>query len=249
MVAAGNKYLYGIIKEPTPRRFDVAGVGGEMPYTVTSGSLAVVVSDSAAELDPTRRNTRAHAKVQEHVMGEYTLLPMGFGVVAHGEDEVLRLLERNREALLREIRRLDGLIEVAVRVYWNSEIDMNVLDGKHRDLSKMRTKIEKASSTAEARNLVVEAGMLVERLLEDWKEKSVGKIYAALEKVATEGAMGQTSGMKNLMNASFLLNCFSEEKFKSELYRLDGEFEGKLDFKYVAPLPPYTFLGIELELG
>jgi len=39
-----------------------------------------------------------------------------------------------------------------------------------------------------------------------------------------------------------------EDKFKEEIYKLNSEYQDKLDFKYAGPLPPYNFVNIKLEL-
>lgn len=248
-MTSSGKYLYGIIKEPSPKRFDISGIEDNAVYTVNWKNLAVVVSDSSnGEVDPTRKNVRAHAMVQEKLLSEYTLLPMGFGMVASSDEEALRLLEENYDALLREIEYLRGKIEVALKVYWNQEAVRKELEEKSKDLSKLKAKIESSTSVVEAQSLLVEAGMLVEGLIEKWKDKCVDKIYDSLKRLAVGSKLSDPMGIKNILNASFLLERPREEAFKQEVYRLDSEFEGRLDFKYIAPLPPYNFVGITLEL-
>ncbi len=249
-MTSSGKYLYGIIKEPSPKRFfDISGVEENAVYTINWKNLAVVVSDSSGgEVDPTRKNVRAHAMVQERLLSEYTLLPMGFGMVASSEEEALQLLEENYDALLWEIEYLRGKIEVALKVYWNQEAVRKELEEKSKELSRLKTKIERSTSVVEAQSLLVEAGMLVEGLIEGWKAKCVDKIYASLKRLAVGSKLSDPIGIKNILNTSFLLERPREEAFKQEVYRLDSEFEGRLDFKYIAPLPPYNFVGITLEL-
>lgn len=249
-MASNGKYLYGIIREPNLKKFDILGVEGSEVYTINWKEVAVVVSDSSGdEVDPTRKNVRAHTMVQERLLSEYTLLPMGFGVVTSSEEEALRLLETNYDALLREIEYLHGKIEVALKVYWNQEAVKKELEGKSKELSRLKTKIEGSASVVETQSLLVEAGMLVESLVEEWKTKCADKIYASLKRLAVGSKLSDSMGIKNILNASFLVEQSREEAFKAEVYRLDSEFEGRLDFKYIAPLPPYNFVGITLELA
>lgn len=88
--------------------------------------------------------------------------------------------------------------------------------------------------------------MLVEKLIEEWKGKCVDKVYSSLKKIAVSSKLDDPVGLKNILNASFLLEKTKQDEFMNELYRLDAEFEGKLDFKCVCPLPPYNFVGISL---
>lgn len=248
-MTSSGKYLYGIIREPNLKKFDILGVEGSEVYTVNWGELAAIVSDPPDdEVDPTRKNVRAHTMVQERLLREYTLLPMGFGVIASSEEETLRLLEKNHDALLREIEYLHSKIEVELKVYWNQEAVRRELEEKSKELSKLKTKIERSASVVEAQSLLVEAGMLVESLVEEWKAKCADKIYASLKRLAVGSKLSDSIGIKNILNASFLVERSCEEAFKAEVYRLDSEFGGRLDFKYIAPLPPYNFVGITLEL-
>ena len=84
-----GEYIYGIVEEPQHRKFSFPGVGNADVYTINHEQMAAVVSDTEfSEIDPTRKNVQAHTIVQEALLEEYCLLPMGFGMVATGEDEV-----------------------------------------------------------------------------------------------------------------------------------------------------------------
>ncbi|PIU55198.1 MAG: hypothetical protein COS88_05310, partial [Chloroflexi bacterium CG07_land_8_20_14_0_80_51_10] len=101
-----RKYIYGIIEEPEPRRFNFSGVGDAEVYAINHQKLAAVVSDTGfEEIDPTRKNVRAHTVVQDELLKSYTLLPMGFGMIAGSKDDVLKLLEKNYHGLTRELTR------------------------------------------------------------------------------------------------------------------------------------------------
>jgi hypothetical protein len=246
-VQSDNEYIYGIIEEPQPRKFEFRGLEDAQVYTINYQHLAAVVSTIRfGEIDPTRKNVLAHTLVQDELLKKYTLLPMGFGIVTASEDNVLRLLEKNYEALVRELSRLAGKIEAELKIFW----DEKALTGEHQELlSKLKAKIKSASSAAEAQRLAIEAGMAVERIIREWKNTYADQVYSSLKEVATDARLNAPGGVKNLLNASFLIERVKESEFVEQVRRLDAQYKGKMNFKYVGPLSPYSFVGITLEPG
>ena len=243
-----GKYIYGIMEEPQPRRFSFSGVGDAEVYTVNHQELAAIVSDTEfKEIDPTRKNIHAHTVVQDGLLRDYTLLPMGFGMIANSEDSVRKLLEKNYQGLVTELKRLAGKIEAELKVFWDQEAMTKELQGESQELTRLQAKIKAASSPIEAQSLLLEAGMQVERIALGWKDKYAQRVYDILKKLSFDARLNDPLGVKNILNASFLIDKCSESVFKQEVYRLDSEYQGKVNFKYVGPLPPYNFVNLNLE--
>ena len=243
-----GEYIYGIVEEPQFRRFSVLGVGETDVYTINQERIAAVVSDTEfPEIDPTRKNVQAHTVVQEALLKEYNLLPMGFGMVATDEGEVRRLLENNYDGLLDELHRLAGKIEVELKVFWEQEAVVKELQGENAELTRLKAKINSASSPVEVQNLLSTAGKLVESIVQDWKTRYAELVYAILQELSFEAKVNNPVGIKNLLNASFLIDKSHESEFKEQVYKLDAKFQGKMNFKYIGPLPPYNFVNLKLE--
>ncbi len=243
-----DKYIYGIVEEPQLRRFSFPGVGEAEVYTINHQRIAAIVSDiEFSEIDPTRKNVHAHTVVQDELLKEYTLLPMGFGMVAASEDDVRGLLEKNYQGLINELNRLTGMIEVELKVFWDQEAIIKEIQSESQELSRLKAKVNAASSPIEVRNLLVEAGKLVESIVQDWKTRYAELVYANLQELSYEAKMNNPLGLKNLLNASFLIDKSRESEFKEQVYTLDSKFQGKVNFKYVGPMPPYNFVDLRLE--
>ena len=243
-----GKYIYGIAEEPKVRRFSFPGVEDAEVYTINHDGIAVIVSDTQLqEIDPIRKNVHTHTVVQDELLKEYTLLPMGFGMIAASEDEVRRLLEKNYKGLVDELNRLAGKVEVEVKVFWDREAIIKELQGENQELTKLKSKIRAALSCNEAQRLLIEAGKLVERIVTDWKARYAEQVCAILGQLALDTQLNKLIGIHNILNASFLINRSREVEFQQEIYRLDSEFRGKVNFKYVGPLPPYNFINLKLE--
>jgi hypothetical protein len=243
-----RKYIYGIIEEAKPMRFSFLGVGDVEVYTINHRELAAVVSDTMLEeIDPTRKDVRAHTVVQDEVLKNCSLLPMGFGMIADSKDDVLKLLEKNYQGLTRELVRLAGKVEVELKVYWDQEAMIKELQGQSEELTRLKAKINGASSPIEAQRLLVEAGKLVERIVLDWKARYADRVYTVLKGLSIDARLNNPLGVKNILNASFLIERARESDFKKEVFKLDSQYQSKVNFKYVGPLAPYNFVNVKLE--
>jgi len=243
-----RKYIYGIIQEPDPKRFSFLGVEDAAVYTINHRELAAVVSDTGLEeIDPTRKNARAHTVVQDELLKNYTFLPMGFGMIAGSKDDVLKLLEKNYQGLTRELMRLAGKVEVELKVFWDQEAMIKELQGGSEEFTRLKAKINDAPSPIEAQRLLVEAGKMVERIALDWKARYAERVYAALQGLSIEARLNNPLGVKNILNASFLVERARESDFRNDVYKLDSQYQGKVNFKYVGPLAPYNFVNVKLE--
>ena len=242
------QYIYGIVQEPQPRKFSCSGVGEAKVYTINYVDLAAVVSDiELDEIDPTRKNVLAHTIVQDELLKHYTVIPTGFGMIATSQDHVLKLLEKNQQSLSSELTRLSGKVEVELKVFWDQEAMLKKLQGENYEFAKLKAKMSSSSSPMEARNLMMEAGRLVERIALDWKARYAERVYAVLKGLAIEAKLNNPLGVKNILNASFLLNRTKEGDFRQEVYKLDSQYQGNVNFKYVGPLAPYNFVSLKLE--
>ncbi len=242
-----RKYIYGIIQEPEPRRFRFLGVGDAAVYTINHRELAAVVSDTALqEIDPTRKEVRAHTVVQDELLKNRIVLPMGFGMIANSREDVLKLLEKNYQELSGELVRLASKVEVELKVFWDQEAMIKELQSGSEELTRLKAKINSAPSPVEAQKLLVEAGKLVERISLDWKATYADRVYNVLKGLSIDARQNNPLGVKNILNASFLVERARESEFQKEVYKLDSRYQGKVNFKYVGPLAPYNFITVKL---
>jgi len=243
-----RKYIYGIIEESQPIQFGFTGVEDAAVYTINHENIAAIVSDTDfSEIDPTRKNVLAHTTVQDEILKKYDLLPMGFGMVAENSDEVEKLLQSNYDAFVSELKRFSNRFEVELKVFWDQEAMMKELQGGNDEITKLKAKINAASSPIIRQSLLIEAGKKVEQIAQEWKAKYAQRVYNALKDLAIDSRLNDPMGVKNILNASFLIDRSKEDDFRNEVYRLDSKYQGKVNFKYVGPLPPYSFVNLKLE--
>lgn len=242
----GKKYLYGIVNESDFKIFDAIGMNGSKVYSINLDEISAVVSDFGNdEIYPTRKNMATHATVQEFLMEQYTLLPAGFGVLAP-EEEISNLLKNNKKSIINEINRFSDVIEVAIKVYWDYSSEIKDIEANNKEISKIKSKIKKMS-LSERQNIKIEAGKLVESLIIDKRNVYSEEIYSYFKDIAIDSRKETESGVDNILNASFLVQKTKKDDFIKSIYKLDEKYSSKFNFKCVAPLPPYTFLNVEMN--
>ena len=242
-----GKYIYGIIEEDKQREFDFPGFEEAKVYTINYQALAAVVSDvDAEEIYPTRRNVSAHTRVQEGLMKEYALLPMSFGVVSRDADKVKKLLGKNYAAFKSQLRRVKGKVEWGVKVFWEKEAMVKELEGENSELTKLKARIS-AAPPEQAQDMLIQAGKLVERMTQQWKVKYTKQIYNSLKELSVDARLNDPIDIKNILNASFLVDKSNERKFDSRVYELDSRYGDKVKLKFVGPFPPYSFVNLKIE--
>ncbi len=251
MRMTGNcTYLYGIINESKSKTFVFNGAEGSEIYTINHDRAAAVVSNTGLrDVDPARKHILAHAMVQDRLFSRYTLLPMGFGLIASSEAEVLSLLRHNYASILGELERLEGKVEIAIKVFWEQQAVAHALQEESRELSAIRAGLATSGCQIRAQQLLVQAGRMVESTVRDWESRYAWKIYTRLRQLALEWRLGERSGLRNLLNASFLVERGREPELRKEMYAMDTECGGRVSTKYIGPLPPYSFVSIRLSKG
>jgi len=243
-MAIMRKYLYGITEEPQFKTFEFYGLEDAAVYTINFGDLAAIVSDiELIEIDPTRKNVLAHTMVQDGILKSHTFIPMGFGIVANDESNVRSMLEKNYAGLVSELKRLSGKIEAELKIFWD---DKALMSENQELITKIQAKVKIATSATETQRLLTEAGMLVEKIVLSWKAKYADQIYSSLKNLAIDSRLNNCSGIKMLLNASFLIDRTNESAFVEQVRSLDAKYKGNVNFKYIGPLSPYNFISVKL---
>lgn len=245
-----GKYVYCIIRCDEPRSFGQIGIGGrgDEVLTVHYGDLAAVVSTTPLVVyDPTRENVLAHEQVNEKVMLDFTVLPMAFGAMFRTEKDIVELLKGTADALKDVFLKMEGKVEVGLKVIWDRDKVISDLEETDEDIRNLKQQIVErpTESTYFAR---MQLGRLVDDSLTKRSEEYVRSIYAGLKDVAVASRANKLIGDKMIMNAAFLVERDRETEFDRKIKEIAAAYDGKLLFKYSGPWPPYNFVHIRLKL-
>ena len=93
-------------------------------------------------------------------------------------------------------------------------------------------------------------GATSERLklaLESKKAKEREALFQPLRRLSSDSCLNTTYGDDMLMNAAFLVDMVWEKEFDREVDELVVQHGDRIEFKYIGPAPPYSFVNLLVE--
>jgi Gas vesicle synthesis protein GvpL/GvpF len=244
-------YVYSIIESHEPRSFGKIGIGGrgDEVFTVHYRDLAALVSRTPLVVyDPNRENALAHEHVNEVAIEQgFTPVPMSFGTLFKTEKDIVEFLEDTYDALRDVLQKMKDKLEFGLKVNWNRDEVLAEVERDNEDIRRLKEEIVKnqQSSTYFAR---MQLGRMVEQALADTSDAYVREIYEYLRDAAIASRSNKPIGERMIMNAAFLVERDKAATFDRKVQNIAQKFEGKLNFRYTGPWPPYNFVTIRLQL-
>ncbi len=246
--AAPLKYIYGIVRAAggPPVRSD--GVAGGPVTAVADGEVAALTSEVPDdELRAGREELSTHARVLEQALEGGVVLPMRFGVVMESEESVRRdLLERHREELLAQLDELDGKVELNVKAIYEEDALMREVVESDTSIARLRESLQGKSEEATYYERI-RLGEMVSEAVEMKRAQDAELVLARLSGMADAVETGAPVHERMAVNASFLVERARMEAFDEALEQLGGEQAGRIRFKFAGPLPPHSFVQLEIE--
>ena len=139
-------YLYGIFPPPGPKQIETQGLDKQPIFSHTVEGFTFLYSEAQqSRYLASRRNLITHTKVLEEAMekGFRTLLPLQFGlVVSDWESVVQDLLQHQEQTLQLLLERLQGKREVSLKIYWETDVELNALLAENPSLKAQRDSLE-----------------------------------------------------------------------------------------------------------
>jgi len=237
-----GRYLYGIIETERRKSFGNVGLGNSEVYTIQYEDIGAVVSDIPVDYKVEIEETMTHEKTLRKVMETHTVIPMGFGVIAGNESEIINILKRGRMKFKNTLEKIDNKLQINVKISWDNAILMDIL----KENEEIQVLSAKAKETAN-QSLKIELGKKVKSALDERKNEYMKDIHSILGDLSIGSKQNKMTNQDTLMNASFLVDKEKEHKFYDKLQELEKKYEKKLKYLCIGPLPPYNFTEIEIK--
>jgi len=249
-VAQGELYLYGItLAEPGDPGL-APGVAGTAVEQIVAGPLAAVVGRltfGARKIRPQRANLAAHHQVIRQLAERQPVLPVAFGTLAESEDHLRDILHRNRAALERHLRRLQGTAEMALKVFWETANIFELFVATHQELEQMRNRLFRPGRvpTVDER---LEVGKLFESLVQESRQRHTKRVTDALATHCVEIRALDCREERLIMKLACLIRKDRQRQWEQGVEQAAQGFDNHYCFEYSGPWAPYNFAEIDLEL-
>lgn len=250
-------YLYGIIPACKSRNFGPIGMDGGKVRVVTDGVIAMVTSPAArmnfSLLSPqeTLQYLAKHQRVLERVMTDSAVIPLKFGTFADDDRQILGILHSGQQAFALALEKYAGKFEWDLVACWAdlravlSEIAAEpAVASMKAEVSAHGAASRAAGPTTEQR---VRLGELVRKLLTRRRDRVAAEVVAALRAQWPEIVVNPTKDDAMILHAAVLIGRDEESLFDRLIDRFNRDYQDRLDFRCVGPLPPYSFATAEVR--
>ena len=247
-------YIYGVLNSDKELFFGPHGVTAcEEVYTVSYRDISAVVSDSEmVDYTHMRKDRLAmllvrHQKAIEKIMGlGHTIIPMRLGTFAKDIEEVRCVLACGHSIIKDIFTKISNMIEIDITATLD---DFNAAlkeAGEDEEIKEFKERLL-ASPGGVTVDDQMKIGLMVKDALDRIREGYSKKIQAALKSVSHDFKAHELMDDKMAANIAFLINKTKHKDFEMKVEGLNIEFNEKLNFRCVGPLPPYSFYTLEIK--
>jgi hypothetical protein len=236
------QYIYGIV-EASARAPRGRGIGRAPLRLLAGEDAAALVSEIRDEhVRLGRDEVLLHARVLERALERGPVLPMRFGVVMSGPEEVrTRLLDEHGPELREQLAELAGKVEMRIRAVYEEESLLRDVVREDADIASLRQAIHGRSDEATYYGRI-RLGELVAAAVERRREHDAETIVGALRPVALAAEIGDFAHERVVVQASFLVERRRLAEFDEILEDVASGYGGRIRFKCMGPLPPHSFV-------
>lgn len=249
-----GKYIYGIIASEGQQPYGPYGITScKEVHIIPYKGIAAVVRD-AQIVDYTRMFKDAlamllveHQKTIERIMNlEYTVIPMCLGTFAKDEAEVREILSKGYVLINEIIQKTIYKIEIDVAATWNNFNAMVKEASEEREIKEFKENL-----LTDPKGITVDGqlkiGFMLKKALEKKRDEYALKIQEALKRVSFDFKTHELMDDKMVINAAFLIDKNKRGDFDKKIEGLNVEFNEKLNFRCVGPLPLYSFYTLQIK--
>lgn len=237
------EYVYGIVARGVPAP-SVRGIA-DAPLRLIPGTTASALVSELPEREVRlgRDEMLAHARVLEQALQQGgTVLPMRFGVLLDGPDEVReRLLEEHAEELTLQLEQLEGHVEMNVRCVYEEDALIREVVAEDARIAELRERVRRHPEEA-TYHWRIQLGELVARAVERKRDADAEGIAEELAAVCVAWEPGTPAHERVVLHGSFLVTRERLQEFDAVLDRLAEGQAGRIRFKCTGPLPPHSFV-------
>ncbi|QLE49085.1 GvpL/GvpF family gas vesicle protein [Nostoc sp. C057] len=240
-------YIYGILTLPAPQNLNLEGLDRQPVQIKILDDFAVIYSEAQQERYlASRRNLLSHEKVLEEIMqgGDRYLLPVQFGLLVSSWETVSQQLIRpHQEELTQMLAKLSGCREVSVKVFWDTDAEIQGLLAEHPNLKTERDKLVGQPLSMER---VIQIGQTIEQGMSDRKQGIIDVFKSTLNSIAIEVVENAPQMDTMIYNSAYLIPWEAESQFSEHVEALDHQFENRLRIRYNNFTAPYNFARLRL---
>lgn len=250
MIETG-KHIYGIISSNT--NLFLGGPEISNVYTIPYKDISALVSDSKINdysfmsKEIIAEMLLKQQKIIEKIMSlQCSVIPVKLGTFASTRHEIMNILIKDYALIKNTFNKIFNKIEIEIIALWSDFNSVIKEVGEQKEIKEFKLELlNKPDGITVNDNIRV--GALIKSFLDKKREKYSVEIHKSLNNVSEDSKIHDTVNDSIVANLSFLIDKTGQIEFDSALEYLNNKFSGKLKFKYIGPLAPYSFYMLDLK--
>ncbi len=239
-------YVYGITAVPVELPA-ATGVGDVPVRAVIDGPVAAVVSDAGdGPLRATAAGLKAHSRVLDQLAADTTVLPLRFGTALPDDDAVVEdLLRPHRDRFTGLLSRLDGHVQLTVKVFLDEEAVLRDVVRRDRGVATLWRRVKDVPAEAAYYDRIA-LGQEIARAVQERSAASARPLLEQLVPLSADSRTNEPAQELMVVDADFLVARDRLGEFDAAVDAL-ARSRPQLQFKYLGPMPPYSFADVVLQ--
>lgn len=236
-------YCYGVTSSDAAGSQPAAGLGGASVEPVSFRKLAALTSAAPpGKVRARRADLLRHFEVLAAAFEHGTVVPLRFGIVFEDEGSLVRdFLEPRHDELAGLLQELRDRVELRVTAHYREQAVLAEIVRESPRVAKLREQTQGGGSPP----LLLELGELVSAELQARTARDTRAILERLAKLAITYDVSDEQIEHQLLRASFLVERKRMKAFDKAMEELAVAQAGRVDFSYIGPLPPHSFVSLE----
>ena len=247
---ASALYVYGLVEAGTDAPLPDTGVGDPpgRVRVVQDGALAAVVSPLPEGATPGRReDLEAHQRVLSEVVQRATVVPMRFGVVMDGEETVRQqLLRRHAPVIEQLLEAVRGRVQMSLKAFYAGDVLLREVMAARPDIARRAAEVQDRPD-AEGRGVKIWLGEVIADELGRRRDADEQRLLQRVSPVVDDVRVEPPANERVALNAQVLVERERRGQLDAVVNTLTEEEAGRLAFRYVGPLAPFSFADLSLE--
>jgi hypothetical protein len=244
-----GKLFYAIILTDQGCNFGNIGLDGKRVHSINYRDIGALVSDypRVASIKLLRKNLVPYHRVTREAAQRVATIPARFGQIARDAGEVSIALRRHYDQIRQELGRLDGKVEMGLKVSWEVENLFAYLLERDAALKARRNQLL-GRGTQLNRLEQIEFGGYMHTKMEQTKKEISQRVLAALPPAETRVEENHEDEL--ITNAVLLIRKELRPRLERAIDQIGESMGDEYRLTLEGPWPPFSFVDrVELHLS
>jgi hypothetical protein len=242
-----DTWIYGVVPAGASLH-ELERRGDRLPnvWVVESGDLAAIAGDAPEQsAKGTRNQALAHARVLEAAIVDSPVVPMRFGIMVPGDQEVgSDLLDARHDELAQLLKKVEDWVQMTLKVYYEEDAVLREILEHEPEARKLREAMNEGSEEA-TRDVRVRLGELISKAIEQRRERDSADILEHLKPFSLAAVAEPLEKEFMVLNTPFLVERHRQQEFEEAVEEVAQERQERIRFRLLGPMPTYSFLEVK----